>query len=122
MKKKLFSAKCVFKFDRIKNNDGETAYEERIVILKARTDDEAIELAEEDAKKYAESERGKYLGYINVYKLFESDIEFNGIKEVYSLMRHDEDNEEDYLDFFYDTGSECVKHWKEGTGSSSGID
>ena len=81
-------------------------YEERIVVLKAFDDDEAISLAEADAESYAKKERGEYIGFVAVYQAKECDMIFEGIQETYSIMRHDESNVSEYLAYYYDTGTE----------------
>jgi hypothetical protein len=46
-------------------------YEERVIIVKAISFDDAIIQAEKEANEYAcEGSDVKYLGYVNVFKLF----------------------------------------------------
>ncbi|GBC59949.1 hypothetical protein DENIS_0891 [Desulfonema ishimotonii] len=104
-KKEFYSAKCLFKFERLRDEDGRIKYEERITLFKATGFDNAIIIAEQEAEKYAEKEGGEYLGFINVYKLYGKKM--SKICEVYSCMRKSELGEDDYLDRYYDTGDEC---------------
>ncbi len=83
-------------------------YEERIVLIKANDFFDAITKAELEGEKYAKEESEiEYLGFVNVFKLFESRIKDK--TEVYSLMRESKLNSEDYLSTFFDTGSEKTK-------------
>lgn len=69
----------------------------------AESIDNAIELAEKEAKDYA-SEDMKFLGFSQAYALSES-APINGI-EVFSLLRESDLDPEIYLDTFFDTGRE----------------
>lgn len=79
-------------------------YEERIVLISATSPDEALVKAEKEAEIYASDNQMTYLGYVNVFQLYHDKIE-NGT-EVYSLMRESELDGNDYIDRFFDTGSE----------------
>ena len=102
----VYGAKSITRFDRLKDENGDPVFEERVVIVNASSQDEAIELAEIEAKQYAKDNNGIYLSWIAVYEAKESKVAFDGIQEVYSIMRNDDSSDEDYLDYFYDTGSE----------------
>lgn len=109
IKDMIYSAKCIIKFDRIKNEVGEPAFEERIVLLHASSFDEAIYIAEEDAKKYAEEENGEYLNFVAAYQVVYGDVIFGGVQEIYSIMRYDDLSDEDFVTLYYDNGGECTK-------------
>ena len=109
IKDMIYSAKCIFKFDRIKNEVGESAFEERIVLLHASSFDEAIYIAEEDAKKYAAEENGEYLNFVAAYQVVYGDVVFGGVQEIYSIMRYDDLSDEDFVTLYYDNGGECTK-------------
>jgi hypothetical protein len=99
-----YGAKCVFQHNDRKDGDN-NMYEERIVLLKAENIDEALIRAENEAKQYVnELTECKYLGFVDVFNLFDETIEDG--TEVYSLMRQSKLNKEKYLDNFYDTGLE----------------
>ena len=86
------------------NTNSKNLYEERVVIITANSFDDAIAKAEKEAESYASGTDMTYLGSVNVYKLVEDVIEDG--TEVYSLMRDSELESNDYLDRFFDTGSE----------------
>ncbi|MDB9741218.1 DUF4288 domain-containing protein [Akkermansiaceae bacterium] len=106
----IYGAKTVTKFDRLKNDDGFSMFEERIVMLKALSQAHAIEAGEAEAISYAEKHQGEYLGWISIYEARESEATFSEPQEIYSIMRPNnlglDDN--DYLDRFYDTGEEST--------------
>lgn len=82
---------------------GCTGYEERITIWQAGSFDDAIELAEVDARRYADHVGGEYAGLAQAYELLDSPR--HGA-EVFSLIRTSPLPRDAYLDRFFDTGSE----------------
>jgi hypothetical protein len=100
----LFSAKSYYAFPGIKNNSGEQGYEQRIVVLFAKDEDEALRFSEQEAMIYAKQVGGKFLGFIEVYKMFSPIIDPQGITEVYSLTMYDAQDEQEFLDNYYLTG------------------
>ena len=85
------------------------AYEERIIIVRAETDDDAIAKAEQYSKDY-ESETTEYVGYAMAFHIFDE----NGPclrpgTEVFSLIRQSELDPNTYLDRFHDTGNEFAR-------------
>jgi hypothetical protein len=81
-------------------------YEERITLWQAESADDAIALAEVEAEQYAGAiaeAPSEYLGLAQAYAL--SDPPTHGA-EVYSLIRDSSLAPEDYLDAFFDTGTE----------------
>lgn len=113
MKHSTFGAKSVTRFDRLSNEEGLPTFEERVVILKAKDQRQAIELAEAEAIAYADLNKGVYLKWVAVYEAKESSVDFEGVHEVYSIMRHDDSKDEDYLDYYYDTGSENTTNYEQ---------
>ena len=85
------------------------AYEERIIIVRAENDDDAIAVAEEYSREY-ESETTEYLGYAMGFHIFDEDGPSLGAgTEVFSLIRECELDPDAYIDRFHDTGSECAR-------------
>ncbi len=81
-------------------------YEERITAWNASTLDEAIDLAETEAKDYAATEEFEALDLFQGFWLFdEVDLIPQGA-EVFSLLRESDLEAEVYLNAFFDTGSE----------------
>lgn len=97
-----YGAKSVFAHDDISARQGRPCFEERVVLLRARDEEDAIHLAEEEAEAYA-SASTRYLGYVNVFRI--SDPSISDRTEVFSIMRSMDLSDKDYLDRYYDDGS-----------------
>lgn len=83
---KWFGAKTIYQIISNTVRNSNNLFEERVIILKARSIDQAISKAEKEASLYASDGSGiRYLGYINVFKI--SDEEIQDKTEVFSLMR-----------------------------------
>jgi len=99
-----FSARTLYLHKNRKKEDV-NLYEERIVLIKADDFDDAISKAELEGKEYAHEEfEIKYLGFVNVFNLFDARIKDK--TEVFSLMRGSKLNSDDYITTFFDTGTE----------------
>jgi hypothetical protein len=100
-----YSVRCVVAVGWPPEAVGNT-YEERITLWRAESADQAVARAEAEAEDYAaEIEDGPstYTGLAQCYRL--ADEPGDGA-EVFSLMRESELAADDYLDRFFDTGSE----------------
>jgi hypothetical protein len=85
-----------------------TTYEERIVIFKAESAEDAIRQGEVEAKDYVKGLGDTtYLGFAQSYHTFEARMKAGA--EVYSLMRESGLAPEDYIDRFFDCGTERIK-------------
>jgi hypothetical protein len=78
-------------------------YEERVTVWRAANADEAIQIAEVEAREYADAIDADYLGLAQVYVM--SDSVGHGA-EVFSLMRDSRLDSLDYVAAFFNTGSE----------------
>lgn len=113
-----YSVKCIFRHDKLVQNlnlseeKGKTMYEERIVLFRANSFEEAIALGEAEARQYAERDSTLYYtGFIDAYHLFER--EFASGSEVYSLMRQSNRATEEFIDHYYNDGTERTQHVEE---------
>ena len=95
-----YAVRCVF---QLASDDEASAYEERITIWQAKSEDEAIALAESEAWDYIEDTDATYLGLSQCFHMFESPT--SG-KEVFSLIRRSVLPPDHYLNAFFDTGQE----------------
>lgn len=87
--------------------------EERTVLLRAGSDNEAIKLAEPDARKYAEQDGGiTYLHCVETYHLFAASIRSGA--GVFSLMRSSNRSAAGFASWYYDDGSEHRRKWARG--------
>jgi len=98
-----FSVRCVFLCERRQDQTARHLYEERITLWKAADIDQAMALAEDEARLYAAKD-DRYLGLAQAYALYD-DIATDGT-EVFSLLRDSDLEPDDYLSAFFDTGKE----------------
>jgi hypothetical protein len=97
-----YAARCIFCDER---SGTLKTYEERVILLWAESEEQAIRLAEEEAQEYAAGSPGcSYTGFLDLFHLFDEEIGHRA--EVFSLMRSSDLNQNDYLNRYYDTGSE----------------
>jgi hypothetical protein len=103
------SVRCVFRSD----HDGNSVYEERVTLWRSDNLDKAIVLAEAEAETYAATLTGppgwptEYIGLAQAYLLV--DEPGHGA-EVFSLNRSSALLPDDYLNTFFDTGTEHERH------------
>lgn len=82
-------------------------YEERILIIRAKSAEDAIEEAEAISAREYEDETTERLAYAMTFNIFDCDGPCLGPgTEVFSLMRDSDLTPGDYLDHFHSTGSE----------------
>lgn len=99
-----YGAKCVFLHTGTQSTDGRV-YEERVILVKASSFDEAISRAEVMAKEYVkELDDCTYTGFVNAFHIYDESV--GDGSEVYSLMRTSALSADDYLNTYYDTGFE----------------
>jgi len=83
-------------------------YEERIVLVRARSFEEAIAKGETEARTYArENSAISYLESADAYQLFDAELEEG--TEVFSLMRESALDEDEYIRRFFQTGKERTR-------------
>ncbi len=96
-----FSVRCHFAL----KSDGPFDYEERITLWRADSAEEAIESAENEARRYADSLGYRYLNACSSYQLSVTGFAVEG-KEVHSEMRKSKLDSDAYLDRYFFTGAE----------------
>ncbi|MEV8371592.1 DUF4288 domain-containing protein [Kribbella sp. NPDC056861] len=99
-----YSVRCVFQLDG--GRDDRSPYEERITLWRADDFDTAIELAENEALDYIEDMGWTYLGLAQCFYLGDDVAQILQGTEVYSLIRSSALPPDEYLDTFFDTGTE----------------
>ena len=93
-----YSAQCIF-LHAEKEHGPKQMYEERIVLLRAKSREAAIEQAEQEAKEYCKDLIGtRYLGYVNIFELYD---DIGDSAEVFSSMQKSDLSPEEYLDLHY---------------------
>lgn len=100
-----YSVRCVFAVGWPPEAVGGT-YEERITLWRAASAEEAIARAETEAKEYAATIDDWPSTYTGLAQCYQLDDEPGDGAEVFSLMRGSKLSTDDYLDRFFDTGSE----------------
>jgi hypothetical protein len=106
-----FGVRCVFVWSGWEGKP----FEERITLWRARSLDHAIELAEQEAGKYAEENGFEDLHFSQAFAITEGS-EISSGTEVFSLLRDSDLPLDEYLDTFFSTGGE---HMREPAGDDS---
>ncbi|GAB6903114.1 hypothetical protein [Kineosporia succinea] len=92
-----FGVRCLFRLPDL------SVYEERVTVWNCDSSDAAIAAAEEEAREYAETVGGGYVGLAQSYALFSAPEHGS---EVFSLMRTSDRAADDYVERFFVTGDE----------------
>jgi hypothetical protein len=99
-----YSVRCIFQLNEIR--EGESPYEERVTLWRADDFDAAIEQAEAEGLEYIEDTEFAYLGLAQCFYLGDDITQILSGTEVFSLIRSSNLQPEQYLDTFFDTGTE----------------
>lgn len=94
-----FSVRCHFRVD-------DAHYEERITIWRSDSFEGAIVEAEAEAREYAVSTGGRYLGSCDCFSVGDMGVDAEPGRELYSLVRASDLGPADYLKAFFFTGNE----------------
>ncbi len=91
MSEKWYCVRCIFEWGPSFDVKGLTSYEERLVLIQAESDEDAIHKAESEAEEYASKAKPyadgvSYIGYAQAYRLVEEEVEkgFGNGTEVFS--------------------------------------
>lgn len=107
-----YSVRCVFRAGANKPwgphdlEADQAAYEERITLWRAASAEDAIRLAEVEARTYESQIEVEYLGLAQSYRIADP-VEHGG--EVFSMIRRSDLAPSDYLDRFFATGTEYLR-------------
>ncbi|MBX3284954.1 MAG: hypothetical protein KF703_06390 [Actinobacteria bacterium] len=96
--------RCVIEHPDDDAASGHHWYEERITLWRARSIDEAIRRAQAEASTYAAELGNRDLGLAQAFRLADSAV---AGAEVFSLVRGSHLEPGEYLDRFFDTGTEA---------------
>jgi hypothetical protein len=94
-----YSVRCLFKLA----SGASATYEERITLWRASSPEKAVTLAETEAGEYAADVASEYLGFAQVYSMYDEPVQG---AELFSLLRESTLAPPAYLDAFFDTGHE----------------
>lgn len=99
-----YAAKALFLHLELGKRSGLPCYEERITLVRARSEAEALRKGETEARRYARSLDGtKYLGFITIYHLYDTVVRDG--TEIYSIMRSLPLSPREFVDVHYDDGT-----------------
>lgn len=99
-----YGVRCVIEHPIGEPGSGEHWYEERITLWHAGSAEEALELAEAEADSYAEDLDCTNAGLVQAFHIASSSVTCG--TEVFSLIRSSPLKADDYVDAFFDTGTE----------------
>lgn len=103
-----YSVKIIFRHEHLSDTKNTKVYEERLIVLRAHSLEEAINAGEKEGKRYSKLMGDvKYLGYVAAYRLCVETIEEG--TEVYSLMRRSKLSKRQFIDRYYDDGTERTR-------------
>jgi len=105
-KETWYGARCIFLHSE-SNHGPKQMYEERIVLIRADSFDEAIARAEREAEEYCRDLDGcEYLGHVNVFHI--NDEKLSAGTETFSSMQKSDLKPKEYLDLHYpDSPEDC---------------
>jgi hypothetical protein len=104
-----YGVKCLLEHAGLSQDTAAHVYEERIVVLRAVSFEDALLRAERDATEYAKPINARNLGYSNAYKLDADSIE--DATEVFSVMRELPMSPTDFITRYYDDGARRSRSW-----------
>ncbi len=101
-----YAVRCVFLHLDLRGGKGrKRVYEERIIVVRARSDRDALQKGEREAKEYSRGlARVRRLEFVETFRLFGKTIREG--TEVFSLMRSSNLDESSFLNRYFDDGSE----------------
>lgn len=93
-----YGVRLIYQLHGLSEEASQNVYEERILIVRVESDEDAIEKAEEYSKEY-EDETVEYLGCANSFNIFDENGPCLGPgTEVFSFLRESSLTADDYLD------------------------
>ena len=106
-----YTVRSVLEWKNRKGREKKHVYEERLTIWNSDSLDEAIELAEKEETEYINDSTSEKEGMISLgfYQGYSSFLNIKLIEqgvEVFSLLRESDLDADEYLDAFFDTGTE----------------
>jgi hypothetical protein len=88
----------------LRHSHDQRLYEERITLWQAPSFDDAVSRAESESSEYGAMVGSESLGLSQAFEIAEDQVREG--TEVFSLIRESELSPSDYLDTFFDTGTE----------------
>ena len=100
MEQQWYSVRSTFRLDRTVDGKAERLFEERVVVFRAASSEEALARGRAEAKQYSEGEaHPKMLEHIVAFCLWEEELREG--EEVWSCLRQSDESDEQFLDRVY---------------------
>lgn len=109
MEQQWYSVRSVFKLPESSDGKRPRLFEERVVIFRASSPEEALEKGRAEAKQYSTSDtQPRMLAHIVVFCIWEEELDEG--EEVWSCLRQLEIPDEEFLDRVYEGEQLGLRH------------
>jgi hypothetical protein len=99
-----YGAKCLFLHRDATGLCPGRVYEQRIVLVRASSQEAAIRAAEANAREYADDNDAVYLGFVDTFHIFSENL--GDGTEVYSLMQTSQLERDEFVSKYFDDGTQ----------------
>ena len=99
-----YGAKCLFLHRDAPALGPGRVYEQRIVLVRASSQEDAIQVAEANAREYAHDNDAVYLGFVDTFHIFSENLGEG--TEVYSLMQTSQLEPAEFVSKYFDDGTQ----------------
>jgi len=104
-----FSVRSIFKLPASPDGQRPPLFEERVVIFRAASPEQALEKGQAEAKRYSEGEtQPRMLAHIVVFSIWEEELAEG--EEVWSCLRRIQISDEEFLDRIYEGEQIGLRH------------
>src|SRR5260221_7294794 len=101
MQQQWYSVRTIFKVPGSTDGQRPTLFEERVVVFRAASPEEALGKGRDEAKRYSEGEnQPRMLAHIVAFSLWEEELSEGD--EVWSCLRQLDVTDEEFLDRVYE--------------------
>jgi hypothetical protein len=109
MHQQWYSVRSIFKLSGSSDGQRPPLFEERVVILRAASPEQALEKGRAEAKRYSQGEtQPRMLAHIVVFSILEEELAEG--EEVWSCLRKIEISDEEFLDRIYEGEQIGLRH------------
>ena len=106
-----YSVRSVFRSDKIVDGRPVRMFEERVVVFRAASSEEALVKGRAEAQRYTEGEtHPKLLNYIVAFGIWEEELREG--EEVWCCFRETDVSDEEFLDRVYDNERLGLRHYE----------
>lgn len=109
MPQQWYSVRSIFRFDKPTGAEPGALFEERVVLFRAATPEEALEKGRAEANRYSQGEtRPKMLTHIVAFSIWEEELADG--EEIWSCLRLVDISDEEFLSRFYEGERLGLRH------------